>query len=79
MGLGEFKCVDLSANVFPFLVTNVAYLISASRLTERADVATGASQHSARLCHEGHPHKFHFTIKPSGWRNFYNTAGKSPD
>jgi len=63
MGLGGFKCVDLSANVFPFLLTNVAYLISASRLTERAqraDVASGASQHGARLCHEGHPHKIHF-------------------
>jgi len=30
---------------------------SANSESERAD---GASQHGARLCHEGHPHKMHF-------------------
>ena len=48
MGLGGFKCVDLSANVFPFLVTNVAYLISASRLTERAERANMALDSAMR-------------------------------
>ena len=59
-GRGGFKSVDLSANVFPFMVMNFAYLISASRLTERADIANGVSQRGARLCHEGYPHTLHF-------------------
>lgn len=33
LGKGGPKSVDLSANVLPFLVINLAYLISASRLT----------------------------------------------
>ena len=66
MGWGGFKSVDLSANVFSFMVMNFAYLISASRLTERADIANGVSQRGARLCHEGYPHTTHFSMSLRG-------------